>query len=288
MSDRKFRFGIVAGLAPNAQAWTGMARRAEELGYSSMMIPDTLSTFEPFTALATAAAVTTTLRVGPFVLPAPFYTPSEVAWKAISLDVMSDGRLDLGLGAGRPGAEAEVVHRERAFGTPPERVGQLASMVRVVKEDFASAAANERTMLRPVQRPHPPILIAAGGRRMFALAAQEADMITLALPPQTNENGLAAKAAELREVAGSRFDDLEIAINLAAVGDDLPPWLSQQVGMDPAELVAGGGIAILTGTVDQMVDTLQRRRDTMGISYVTVSGAYLEQFAPVVERLAGT
>src|SRR5258708_30397898 len=99
MSDRKFRFGIVAGLAPNAQAWTGMARRAEDLGYSSMMIPDTLSTFEPFTALAAAAAVTTTLRVGPFVIPAPFYTPSEVAWKAISLHLLSDGRLAPGLGA---------------------------------------------------------------------------------------------------------------------------------------------------------------------------------------------
>src|SRR5204862_484208 len=104
-------------------------------GYSTLLIPDTMATLEPFTALAAAATATEVLRVGTFVLPAPFYTPSEVAWRALSLDLLSGGRFDLGLGAGRPAAETEVGHRERGFGTPGERVRQLATMIRVVKEE---------------------------------------------------------------------------------------------------------------------------------------------------------
>ena len=287
MHPRTFRFAAVAALAPTASAWRELARRAEELGYSTLLAPDTMATLEPFTALTAAASVTETLRVGTFVLPAPFYTASEIAWRALALDLLSAGRFDLGLGAGRPAAETEVVHRERPFGTPAERIKQLSDAIRIVKEEIAAAEAG-RSLLKPVQRPHPPILVAAGGRRMFQLAAAEADIITLGLDPRTTEEGLAEKVGELRAIAGSRFDDIELNYNLSAVGTDLPDFLRHQMGVDPAELVRSGAPAILTGTPQEMADKLRRRRDELGISYIAVNGMYLEQLAPVVETLAGT
>lgn len=287
MHPRTFRFAAVAALAPTAQAWRQLARRAEQLGYSTLLTPDTLTTLEPFTALSAAASVTETLRVGTFVLPAPFYPPSEIAWRTLALDLLSGGRLDLGLGAGRPAAETEVVHRERPFGTPAERIKQLSDAIRIVKEEIA-AAADGRTPLKPVQRPHPPILIAAGGRRMFQLAAAEADIITLGLDPRTSEEGLAEKVAELRAVAGSRFDEIELSFNLSGVGTELPDHLRHQMGVDPHELIASGAPAILTGTPEEMAAKLRRRRDDLGISYIAVNSMFLEQLAPVVELLAGT
>jgi probable F420-dependent oxidoreductase len=287
MADRRFRFAAVAAAAPDAAAWVDTAQRAEDLGYSTLLIPDTMNTLEPFAALAAAATATEALRVGTFVLPVPFYPPSEIVWRTLSLDVLSGGRFDLGVGAGRPGAEAEVVHRERPFGTPAERVSQLAKAIRVVKEELAAAAAGH-SPLKPVQKPAPPLLVAAAGHRMFELAAREADIVTLAVAPTTDEAGLVAKAAELREVAGSRFDDLELSLNLGGVGEDLPEFMSRQMGLDPAELVRGGSVAILTGTVEQMADTLRRRRDTAGVSYIAVNAMFMRHLAPVVELLAGT
>ncbi|GAA2057486.1 LLM class flavin-dependent oxidoreductase [Catenulispora yoronensis] len=287
MNPRPFRFGAVAALAPTAQAWQELARRAEDLGYSTLLAPDTMATLEPFTALAAAAAATATLRVGTFVLPAPFYTPFEIAWRTLALDLLSGGRLELGLGAGRPAAETEVVHRERPFGSPAERIKQLSDTIHIVKEEV-SAAADGHSLLKPVQRPHPPILVAAGGRRMFQLAAAEADIITLGLDPATSEEGLAEKVAELRVIAGSRFDDIELSFNLSGVGTELPDFLRYQMGVDPAELIRTGAPSILTGTPQEMADKLRRRRDELGISYIAVNGMFLDKLAPVVELLAGT
>jgi hypothetical protein len=123
---------------------------------------------------------------------------------------------------------------------------------------------------------------------MFRLAAREADIVTLGVDPATDEAGLAAKVAQLREEAGARFDGLELNVNLAAVGEEFPEFLSRQMGYDPRELVRNGATSILTGTVPRMADTLRRRRDELGISYVAVNGQFIEQLAPVVELLAGT
>lgn len=291
MSDRLFRFGVVAGLAPTAQAWAATARRAETLGYATFLIPDTQATLSPFPALAAAATATSSLRVGTYVLSAPNRTPAAVAWESASLDLLSGGRFELGLGAGRPAAQHDAARLGVRFGTPGERVQRLADTIHAVKELYGQPG--DGAHVRPVQQPHPPILVAGRGTQVLRLAAQQADIVALGLPPQTPEEQLAAKVDELRDLAGARFDDVELALNVAAVAGDLEDlpgdgWLARQVGGDPRVMAAIGGTAFLVGKPAQVADTLRRRRDTLGISYLTVSAMFLEQLAPVVEQLAGT
>ncbi|MFD2078428.1 probable F420-dependent oxidoreductase, MSMEG_2516 family [Actinopolymorpha cephalotaxi] len=296
MTDRPFRFGVVAGLAPTGAAWTETARRAENLGYDTLLVPDTLWTLSPWVALSAAAAATSTLRLGTFVLNAPLRTPAAVAHEAMSLDLASDGRFELGLGAGRPGAEAEAARLGLPWGTPGQRVDQLAETIRTVKETLAKSTADATAgqargpVLRAVQQPGPPIMVAGAGRRLLTLAAREADIVALGVAPTGTEYDLATKVGELRDVAGDRFDRLEIAYNLAAVApapSDLPGWLAGQLGGDPAELARGGSAAILTGSPTEIADALRRRRDALGISYINVNGAFMDQLAPVVEALTG-
>jgi probable F420-dependent oxidoreductase len=291
VSDRPFRFGVVAGSAPTAQAWVTIARRAEHLGYAILLMPDTQATLSPFPALAAAATATSSLRVGTYVLSAPNRTPGAVAWESAGLDLLSGGRFELGLGAGRPAARDDAARLGMRFGTRGERVARLADTIRAVK-DLRDQPSDPASM-HPVQQPHPPILVAGSGPRVLRLAAREADIAALGVPPQSSEQDLAAKVAELRDFAGARFDDMEVAVHLAAVAGelgDLPGngWLARQVGGDPRVMAAVGGTAFLIGKPAQMVDTLRRRRDTLGISYITVSAMFLEQLAPVVEQLAGT
>ncbi|MFI6291732.1 LLM class flavin-dependent oxidoreductase [Nonomuraea sp. NPDC050790] len=268
MTSHAFRFGTVGGFAATGEAWTGLARRAEELGYSTLLIPDTLNTLSPFTAAAAAAAVTSRLRVGTYVTAAPYRTAAAVAREVSTLQALSGGRFELGIGAGRPGAEQEAAALGVRFGTPSERVERVEETLDAVKDV--------------------PVLIAAASTRLLRLAAERADTVALGLPATATEDDLAAKLDELYELAGDRFNRLEINTNLAAVGDELPAWLSQQLGADPREIVARGGYGIMTGSADQIADTLRSRRDRLGISYVSVSAQFMEQFAPVVERLAGT
>ncbi|MEU7001705.1 LLM class flavin-dependent oxidoreductase [Nonomuraea sp. NPDC046570] len=268
MITRPFRFGTVAGFAPSAQAWAGLARRAEELGYATLLVPDTLGTFAPFPALAAAATATTTLRVGTYVLSAPYRTPGAVAWEVAALRALSGGRFELGIGAGRPGSEADCARLGVDFGTPDQRIRRVAETIDAVEGV--------------------PVLVAAAGPKLLRLAAAKADTVALGVPAQTTENELAARLDELYELAGDRFDELELALNLAAVGDEPPAWLAAQLGGDPRKIIAQGGTGILTGTAEEMAETLTRRRDKLGISYISVNAAFIEEFAPVVRLLAGT
>jgi probable F420-dependent oxidoreductase len=263
MTDHLFRFGAVAGLAPDGEAWAGLARRVESLGYSTLLVPDTLGTFSPFTAVATAAAVTTTLRVGTFVVSVPYRTPEAVAWETSTLHTLTGGRFELGLGAGRPDAERDAAALGVRFGTPSERIERLSQTIDAVKD------------VR--------ILVAASGTRLLRLAAHKADTVTLGVPPHYTEDQVGAKLDELYELAGDRFDDLEIGLNLVAAAGEPPAWLQDRFG--PIDATSTG---LLTGTVDEMADTLRRRRDKLGISYVSVNAQFLDDFAPVVERLTGT
>jgi len=277
MSDRDFRFGIVVGQAPSGDEWTDTARRAEELGYHTMLVPDTLNTLAPFPALAAAAAATRTLRVGTYVLSAPNRAPALVAWESKTLQLLSGGRFELGVGGGRPDAERDAAALGGAFGTPGERLRRVADTIRAVRESAPESP--------------PPILVAASKPGMLRLAAEQADIVAFGLPPQASEEELAGTVHALREFAGARFESIELHVNLVAVAesvDAVPDWVSRMVGGDPRAMAAAGGIAFLIGSPAEIADTLRRRRAELGISYIAVNAMFLEQFAPVIADLRGS
>ncbi|GAB1690653.1 LLM class flavin-dependent oxidoreductase [Krasilnikovia sp. M28-CT-15] len=271
MTDRDFRFGVVAGLADSGAQWTGTARRAEELGYDILLVPDTVHTFAPFPALAAAAATTLRLRVGTYVLSAPNRSPGLVAWESRSLHALTDGRFELGLGGGRPGAERDAAQLGADFGTPADRLRRVADTIRAVRAPDGSA---------------PPVLVAASRPRMLRLAAEQADIVALGLRPHATEDELARTVATLRALAGDRTPELHL--NVAAVAEHaraVPPELGRILGGDPQAMAAAGGIGFLLGTPDEIAEVLRRRRAELGITYVAVNGMFLERFAPVVALL---
>jgi len=272
MTERKFRFGVVAGRAPTGADWAATARRAEELGYDTLLIPDTLQTFTPFAALAAASAVTSTLRLGTYVLSAPNRTPAVVAWETETLQQLSGGRFELGIGGGRPGAERDAAALGGEFGTPAERLARVSETIEVV-----------RKLAQP-----PTVMVAASRPRMLRLAAEQADVVALGLPPQSTEPELARTVDALRRAAGDRFTDLEVHLNVAAVTetvDEIPEWLSRMVGDDPRQMAAAGAISFLTGSAEHIADLLCRRREEFDVSYIGVNAMFLEQFAQVIALL---
>jgi alkanesulfonate monooxygenase SsuD/methylene tetrahydromethanopterin reductase-like flavin-dependent oxidoreductase (luciferase family) len=158
------------------------------------------------------------------------------------------------------------------FGSAAERIGRLEQTIEAVRE----------------QAPEVPIMVAARGPKMLAIAARTADAVTMGVPPATGPDGLAAVVRTLREQAGERIDQIELAQNLLAVGDEVPPWVLQYAGTDLAGLRSVGSVALLSGTPVEMAAVLRRRRDELGISYFSTSLAFADALAPVVELLAGT
>lgn len=273
MSGMPFRFAVQAVPQDTGQ-WLGTARRAEELGYSTLLMPDGMQLPSPLSALALAAGATTSLHVGTFVLASPLRPPRLAAWDAHSLSVLSGGRFELGIGTGRP----EVVEQSVRLAGQPETTGarRLALAEEVI--DALRELDGDR---------HTPVLMAAGGRRARAVAAAKADAVTLAIGPLTSREEAARMASEVREAAGTRGDSIEFITPIFAVGDEAPPWMRQFVEVDVATLAEADSLFILRGSPRQMADELERRRDTIGMSYASVNAAFCEQFAPVVELLAG-
>lgn len=272
MQEKPFRFGVVATANEGPAKWRDTARRAEQLGYATLLTPDNLGLPAPAVSLATAAAVTSTLRVGSFVLASPLRTPRAAAWEAHSLAVLTEGRFELGLGTGIPAMREAAAQIGLPYGTGPQRLAQVSETIDHV---------------RALESAHIPIMIAAGGPKARALAGAKADIVTLAAGPLAGRDRIDAMVAEVREAAGDRAGDIELAMNLFVVGDRVPPWVEQFTGTDAATLIAHDSLTMLRGDTGQMVDELQRRRDRFGVSYISASGLFLEQLAPVVERLAG-
>ncbi|MGI8857713.1 MAG: TIGR03621 family F420-dependent LLM class oxidoreductase [Thermomicrobiales bacterium] len=298
MGQHPFRFGVVSAQARSGEEWTERARRVEALGYATLVIPDNLQyTLAPLPALAVAATATRTLHVGTYVLANDYRNPVMLAKEAATLDLLSGGRFELGIGAGRPTADDE----SRMIGIPFEaggvRVTRLAESLAIIKPLLAGqhasasgphyAAADAAISPLPVQQPRLPILVAGSGKRLLALAAREADIVALGIGPNETEAVVAEKIGWMRDAAGERFGQIEININLMMVGEQMPRWIAAQFGGDAAALARSGAIPVLTGSTDQMCDTLQRRRETLGISYIMVADELMEALAPVVERLAG-
>jgi alkanesulfonate monooxygenase SsuD/methylene tetrahydromethanopterin reductase-like flavin-dependent oxidoreductase (luciferase family) len=278
MTSGRFRFGVVAtpqtAVADIAGSWQRQARRVEELGYASVLMPDGLQLPSPLPTLAFAAAATTALRVGTFVLASPLRPPALTAWDAHSMSVLTAGRFEFGIGTGHPENVRQAVE---VVGMPQTTAAQRLEQVERSIDRLHELDADR----------HTPVLMAVAGRRALALAAAKADIVTIAIGPLGTRADMAKLAGELLEAAGPRASDLELLLNVFVVGDEVPGWMQRFLGADQATLIAHDSLTMLRGGAQDMADELQRRRDAFGTSYVAVNGAFIEQFATVVELLAG-
>lgn len=270
---KPFRFAAQA--APNsAEQWLGIARRAEELGYSTLLMPDGLQLLSSMPALALAAGATTTLHVGNFVIASSLRAPRLTAWDAHTISVLTGGRFELGIGAGLPQVAERGVE---LLGNPPTTAGQRLALAGRTVDELRALDGDRRT----------PVLMAAGGPRSRAVAAAKADIVTLGAGPLATREEYRALVGEVRTLAADRADDLEFASPVFVVGDEAPPWTPRFTGADMATLAAHDSLLILRGTPRQMADELLRRRDDAGISYSSVNAEFLKEFAPVIELLDG-
>jgi probable F420-dependent oxidoreductase len=268
MTAGAFRFGVINSSTGDLTEWTAAARRAETLGYSTFLLPDTTATPAPLPSLAAAAAATTTLRVGTWVLSDPLRDRELLAWEAGTMAALLGARFELGIGAGRPGSDRDCAQVGRAFADPAARVRSLAETLGLLRERL----------------PDTRLLVAGSGPRLLSVAARLADTVALGWAPATDVAAAREKVAAVADAAGGR--EVELAAGLIAVGDADAPWLVR-MRLTAAQLAAQGAVTVLTGTPGQMAGELQRRRDALGISYVTVPAQAAEAFAPVVGLLAG-
>lgn len=275
MADRKFRFGAVVAAAGNetASSWLAQVKRVEELGFSSLLVPDGVRLLSPFSSMAVAAA-TTSLTVAPMVLASPLREPGLAAWEGHSLAVLSGGRFEFGVGSGRPSMAEEAPVVGGTYGTGGQRLARMIETVRRFRELDGDAGT--------------PVLVAARGPKALEFAAAEADIITLAAGALEDRATLVELVKRVRADAGDRADEIAFSTNVMVVGDDAPGWVSNFLGADVPTLIKHESLAVLHGTEQQMADELRRRRDELGISYVGIGGAEMERFAPLVEKLTGT
>lgn len=306
-----FRFTLQCSSTTDAGRFREQARQAEDLGYDALTIADHFDDqLAPVPALMAAADATTTLRVGWLVLCNDYRHPVVAAKEAATIDLLSGGRLLLGIGAGWMATDYERAGID--MDRPGTRIDRLAEAVTVMKSLFADGPfdfsgdhyeiSGLDGLPKPTQRPFPPIIIGGGGRRVLGLAAREADIVGLnvnlavgAIDERAYPNGTAdatdQKVGWVRDAAGERFDDLVIQtrIHLALVADDadaLIDDLAPQFGLTPAE--ARETPHALIGTVDALCDQLIERRERWGISMIGLSADAIDAMAPVVARLAGT
>jgi alkanesulfonate monooxygenase SsuD/methylene tetrahydromethanopterin reductase-like flavin-dependent oxidoreductase (luciferase family) len=273
MTTGAFRFAAQA-VASDGRQWLDTATRAEQLGYSTLLMPDGMQVLSPLPALAMAAGATTTLHVGTFVLASPLRPPRVAAWDAHTLSVLTGGRFELGIGTGH----SEVVKQAvELVGQPETTSAQRLALAEQTIDDLRALDGDH----------HTPVLMAAGGPKARALAAAKADIITLAISPVAEREEMARLIAEVRAAAGDRAGGIEFATPIFVVGDEAPAWMERFLQADMATLIAHDSLMILRGSTRQIADELERRRDHLGITYSSVNAAFMDQFAPVVELLAG-
>ncbi len=305
---RPFRFAVFAYEAASRQAWEENARRVEALGYAILVMPDHfMNPLTPVPALAAAAAVTTTLRIGTIVFANDFRHPALLAKEAATLDLLSDGRFEFGLGAGW--FQTEYERAGIAFDPPGRRIDRLHEALTIFKGLWSDepltfqgthyAIAGLDGTPKPVQKPHPPIFIGGTGRRMLRLSGQEADIVGF-IPKNLPGGGhdwlastpelLTEQIGWVREGAGARFDQLELSmVAFRAIVTDRPREAAAEVARDhdltPDQVLASPDFLI--GSEDAIEECLLSRREQFGVSYLEIAARDAAGFAPVVARLAG-
>lgn len=308
---RPFRFGVMAAKASSSSEWMETARKAEELGYSALLMPDHFGDqLSPVPALSVAAAATQTLRVGTLVFANDFRHPAVLAKDTATLDLLSDGRLEVGVGAGWMTEDYSWtgIPHDRA-GVRIDRMIESIEVLRGLWGDDAFSFDGEHYTItemnglpKPAQAGGPPIIVGGGGKRVLSTAARLADIV--GVNPNVGEGtvgpeaiaSMSADATEeklkwVREAAGDRFADIEISIlKFVTIVTDARDAVAEKVaggmGMDAATLLASPHT--LVGSAEQVADELVEQRERWQGSYVTVQSDALESFAPVVAALAGT
>jgi probable F420-dependent oxidoreductase len=323
MDRPPFRFAVQATNAAGQGEWRDTVRKVEDLGYSTLFLADHYlgpgpaqkaartprQDLAPIAAMAAAAAYTETLRIGCRVFCIDYHVPAVLAKETATLDLLSDGRLEMGIGAGW--SEVEYTAMGLDFDRPGRRIAKLAEVVSLIKAhwqgeeldysgDFVQVrgyAGRPRPVQSP-QRPHPPIMIGGGGQRVLSLAGREADIVSISSVPFVTRDaeGLDPQAVALRRTefvraaAGERYRGLDI---------ESSPYFTE-ITDDPEAMLAGvaksTGIAndllrdhpnVLVGSLENVVEKLYSRRETLGVNYVTVQQSQIESFAPVVALLHG-
>jgi probable F420-dependent oxidoreductase len=308
---KPFRFGINARDAKSRAEWQDKARRIEALGYSILLVPDHLAAMlSTIPAVVSAADATASLRIGTNVLNNDLRHPVLLAREAATIDLLTDGRLELGLGAGY--VRAEYDQAGLRFDRGGVRVERLAESVTIIKGllgggevTFAGEhyrVTGHKIYPLPVQRPHPPIIIGGNGLRLLALAAKEANTVNLTGITFTQGGtthdmsgwkvaGIDERMRAVREAAGARFERLELSAQIQRViVTDRRREAAEELQKNWKQLSVDEILEapfVLIGTVDEMVEALQARRDRWGISFFVTFEQFLETLAPVVARLAG-
>ena len=320
---RPFRFGFTGGASSKREKLVDSARTVEALGYSTFGLADHfVRPLAPLIAGQAVADATTTLRVTQTVLAQDFREPAVLAKELATLDVLSDGRVQIGLGAGWLRQEYEDAGMR--FEAASVRIARLEETVRILKglfteERFTFAGEHYRVhklvgLPRPMQQPWPPIMIGGGGKKLLSVAARQADIVQL-MPSNPNGRSLldasqfSADAIEekigwIRDAAGDRFPEIELSAQLleCAVTDRPEEHLSdfaQRIAMVTARMGGahvefdheelGRSPIVAVGTLDDVCDKLIETRRRFGISYFAAPvDARPDILAPVIDRLAGT
>lgn len=321
---KPFRFAVQSYSAKSPDDWREQVRRAEANGYSAFHTSDhvlgpgpalsamnhPVTDVAAFPAMAVAAEVTDTIRIGCRVVCNDYHNPVILAKEMATIDWFSDGRLELGIGAGWLQGEYEAIGIP--FDPPGTRIDRMVETLGVLRACFAEGpvdvtgkhvhATGFEAVPKPVQQPGPPIMIGGGAKRVLGIAGREADIVSLNFDNSAGKigpDGIGSSTAErtrekldwIRAGAGDRFDDLEIEIGgyFSVLTDDRQATLEKMapmLGLTPEQLAEYPHALI--GSVDGICELLEERRADYGISYVTIGTSNADAFAPVVAKMTGT
>ncbi len=308
-AHRPFRFGIQASNASSRTEWVDLAKRAEANGFSTLTMPDHFGDqLAPMPAMMTAADATTDLRVCALVFDNDYKHPVVLAKELATMDVLSDGRMEIGLGAGWMISDYEQAGIP--YDSPGVRVDRFVEGLHIIKQAMQPGAfsfdgthytiTNYDGLPKPVQA-KPPVLIGGGGKRVLGIAAREADIVGINPSLHTGVidaetiGGMTAesvdeKMAIVRAAAGDRMSEIELNIraflvNVTADGAGAREKLAGAMGV-PATMMETSPFALI-GSPDELIERLLERREKWGFSYVIVGQGDVDSFAPVVAALAG-
>ena len=307
---RRFRFGIQLSSAGSGAEWAAQARKAEDLGYDTLFMPDHFGDqLAPVPALMAAADATTELKVGALVFDNDYKHPVVLAKELATIDVLSGGRLEVGIGAGW--MKSDYDQSGIPMDSPGVRVSRMEEGIAVIKGCFApgpySFEGEHYTidgydgLPKPAQSP-PPFLIGGGAKRVLSIAAREAQIVGInpsihsgRVDAAAAQNGAAGETDQklqwVKDAAGDAYADLEInLLQFAAIVTDdrkgTAEMMAPLFGLPPEELDTYPHACI--GTIDEIAEALESRRERWDASYIVFQGDTMEPMAPLVAKLRGT